>query len=70
MKRITNSFKWRHFEPEIFLLCVRWYCRYQLSYRDLAEMMRERLLRYAVNPKRLSTNFACPIASLLLSLFT
>ncbi|MBA3441854.1 MAG: IS6 family transposase, partial [Pyrinomonadaceae bacterium] len=24
------------------LLCVRWCCRYSLSYRDLAEMMRER----------------------------
>lgn len=42
MKRNTNPFKWRHFEPEIILLCVRWYCRYQLSYRDLSEMMRER----------------------------
>jgi len=42
MKRNTNPFKWRHFEPEVILLCVRWYCRYQLSYRDLAEMMRER----------------------------
>lgn len=42
MKRTTNVFKWRHFEPEIILLCVRWYCRYQLSYRDLAEMMNER----------------------------
>ncbi len=42
MKRNTNPFKWRHFEPEIILLCVRWYCRYQLSYRDLVEMMRER----------------------------
>ncbi len=41
-KRNEYSFKWRHFEPEIILLCVRWYCRYQLSYRDLAEMMRER----------------------------
>ncbi len=37
-----SSFKWRHFEPAIILLCVRWYCRYQLSYRDLEEMMRER----------------------------
>ena len=37
-----SSFKWRHFEPTIILLCVRWYCRYQLSYRDVAEMMRER----------------------------
>ncbi len=42
MKRTTNLFKWRHFEPEIILLCVRWDCRYQLSYRDLTEMMRER----------------------------
>jgi transposase, IS6 family len=37
-----SSFKWRHFEPSLILLCVRWYCRYQLSYRDLEEMMRER----------------------------
>src|SRR5512135_3433345 len=37
-----NPFKWRHFQPEIILLCVRWYLRYSLSYRDLEEMMRER----------------------------
>jgi transposase-like protein len=42
MKRNSSPFKWRHFEPELILLCVRWYCRYQLSYRDLEEMMRER----------------------------
>ncbi|MDQ3754009.1 MAG: IS6 family transposase [Acidobacteriota bacterium] len=42
MKRNSQAFKWRHYEPEIILLCVRWYCRYALSYRDLAEMMRER----------------------------
>lgn len=35
-------FKWRHFEAEIILLCVRWYLRYALSYRDLEEMMLER----------------------------
>jgi len=35
-------FKWRHFEPEIILLCLRWYLRYSLSYRDLEEMMIER----------------------------
>jgi transposase, IS6 family len=35
-------FKWRHYESEIILLCVRWYLRYALSYRDLEEMMRER----------------------------
>jgi transposase, IS6 family len=35
-------FKYRHFEPGIVLLCVRWYLRYSLSYRDLEEMMAER----------------------------
>jgi transposase-like protein len=42
LKHLRSPFKWRHFEPTIILLCVRWYCRYQLSYRDLEEMMRER----------------------------
>jgi len=37
-----NPFKWRHFQADIILLCVRWYLRYSLSYRDLEEMMRER----------------------------
>lgn len=37
-----NPFKWRHFEAKIILLCVRWYLRYSLSYRDLEEMMLER----------------------------
>src|SRR5512135_1861953 len=40
--RHLNAFKWRHFEAEIILLCVRWYLRYSLSYRDLEEMMLER----------------------------
>ena len=34
-----HPFKWRHFEAEIILLCVRWYLRYALSYRDLEEML-------------------------------
>jgi transposase, IS6 family len=38
----ATLFKWRHFEAEIILLCVRWYLRYSLSYRDLEEMMLER----------------------------
>ncbi len=36
-----SPFKWRHFEAEIILLCVRWYLRYSLSSRDLEELMRE-----------------------------
>jgi transposase-like protein len=38
-------FKWRHFQADIILLCIRWYLRYSLSYRDLEEMMRERGLQ-------------------------
>ncbi len=34
--------KRRRFPIEIILLCVRWYCKYGISYRDLAEMMAER----------------------------
>ncbi len=39
-----SPFKWRHFEARIIVLCVRWYLRYSLSYRDLEEMMRDHLL--------------------------
>ena len=35
-------FKRRRFPVEIILLCVRWYCKYGISYRDLAEMVSER----------------------------
>ena len=35
-------FRGRHFEDMIIILCVRWYLRYSLSYRDLEEMMVER----------------------------
>jgi transposase-like protein len=40
----TDLFKSRHYESEIILLCLGWYLRYALSYRDLGEMMRERSL--------------------------
>ena len=38
----SNPFKWRHYQPEIILLCVRWYLTYPLSYRQVAEMVNER----------------------------
>jgi transposase, IS6 family len=37
-----SLFKRRRFPVETILLCVRWYCKYGISYRDLAEMMQER----------------------------
>jgi transposase, IS6 family len=35
-------FRGRHFRSDVIVLCVRWYLRYPLSYRDLEEMMAER----------------------------
>ena len=37
-------FRGRHFADEIIALCVRWYLRFSLSYRDLEEIMAERNL--------------------------
>lgn len=41
-KHTSSDFKWRHYQGEAILLCVRWYLRYRVSYRDLEEMMKER----------------------------
>ena len=35
-------FKGRHFDHAVILLCVRWYLAYNLSLRNLEEMMAER----------------------------
>ncbi|CAM4224302.1 IS6 family transposase [Bacillus paramycoides] len=37
-----NVFKWKHYQPDIILLTVRWYLWYNLIFRDLVEMMEER----------------------------
>ncbi|PEL77353.1 IS6 family transposase, partial [Bacillus pseudomycoides] len=42
-----NWFKWKHYQPDIILQTVRWYLRYNLSFRDLVEMMAERGLSIA-----------------------
>ena len=45
MERLRPApFRGRHFEAEIILLCVRWYLRFGLSFRNLEEMMAERNL--------------------------
>jgi transposase-like protein len=38
----SAMFRRRHFRSKIIVLCVRWYLRYPLSYRDLEEIMAER----------------------------
>jgi transposase, IS6 family len=47
----VSIFKRRRFPVEIILLCVSWYCKYGISYRDLAEMMQERGIK--VDPSTL-----------------
>ena len=39
MLSIDDLFKGRHFDREIIILCVRWYLRFKLSFRDLVEMI-------------------------------
>jgi putative transposase len=43
----NELFEGRHFDQEVIVLCVRWYLRFKLSYRDLVEMMAERGLSMA-----------------------
>ena len=44
---LDELFEGRHFDREIIVLCVRWYLRFKLSFRDLVEMMSERNLSKA-----------------------
>ena len=39
---VSSIFKWRHYQSEVILVCVRWYLSYSLSYRQVAEKVNER----------------------------
>ena len=66
-------FAGRWFEDEIILLCLRWYFRFKLSYRDLVEMLSERgliiahstilrwVVRYAETCERRWRGFERPV---------
>src|SRR6266478_7448398 len=43
--RPSDPFFWRHYEGAIILVCVRWYLRLPLSYRQVADLMTDRGLR-------------------------
>ena len=47
LRSMEEVFAGRHFDREAIILCVRWYLRFKLSYRDLVEMMAERRLNLA-----------------------
>lgn len=71
MMTIEELFNGRHFDREIIILCVRWYLRFKLSFRDLVEMMAERgielahttimprVQRYAPEFEKRWNRFAC-----------
>lgn len=39
---LKSLFKYRQFDWEMIILCVRWYVSYELSCRDLVEMTADR----------------------------
>jgi len=47
LNSVEELFRGRHFDREVIILCVRWYLRYKLSFRDLVEVMSERGLHLA-----------------------
>jgi len=47
LRAVDELFTGRHFDREVIVLCVRWYLRFKLSFRDLVEMMAERGLSMA-----------------------
>jgi transposase-like protein len=44
---VDGLFDGRPFDREIIVLCIRWYLRFKLSFRDLVERMAERALSMA-----------------------
>ena len=44
---LDKLFERHHFGREVIVLCVRWYLRFKLNYRDLMEMMADRGLAMA-----------------------
>ena len=44
MPRIDDLFKGRHFDREMIIPSVRWYLRFKLNFRDLAEMTAEHVI--------------------------
>jgi len=37
----SKYFKDRHYTQEFILMCVRWYCTYPISYRNLEKIVQE-----------------------------
>jgi hypothetical protein len=46
---VCGLFKWRQFEPELILMATGWYLRFSLSYRDVEELLAEKIFREQVS---------------------
>ena len=72
---MDDLFKGRQFDREIIILCVHWYLRFKLSFRDLVEMMAERgislahttimrwIARYVPEFEKRWNRFACRVGT-------
>ena len=75
MLNMDDLFKGRQFDREIIILCVRWYLRFKLNFRDLVEMMAERgislahttimrwIARYVPEFEKRWNRFACRVGT-------
>jgi transposase-like protein len=64
MLSMDDLFEGREFDREIIILCVRWYLRFKLGFRDLVLMMAERgiilwIARYVSKFEKRWNRFAC-----------
>jgi IS6 family transposase len=52
-----SDFKGQHFNGAVILWAVRWYCKYGISYRELAEMLDERGIQVNCRAPRFCRSF-------------
>ena len=57
---VEASFKGRHFDGQIIILCVSWYTSFKLSLRDLAIMMADRGIRLTHTTILRWSSITCP----------
>jgi transposase-like protein len=65
---LDELFKGRHFDREVVVLCVRWYLRFKLSFRELVEMTAERGLRWPTHDHALSAQLRFGVRAALQSI--
>jgi hypothetical protein len=54
---MPNGFKGRHFPADFILLCVRWYLKFNIRYRHLADVIQESTLNVTTTARQHSFGF-------------